>query len=112
MENIEEFNLCYWFGDTGLLDPKNPCKYHGYTSRDIKGRECLRWKTVVEERAAEIDPKSLGGEMLAYISSSNFAQAYPVIKYTLVTQALILGQPFKFYDYHKSYIPDVTNKFN
>ena len=77
-----------------------------------KGRECLRWKTVVEERAAEIDPKSLGGEMLAYISSSNFAQAYPVIKYTLVTQALILGQPFKFYDYHKSYIPDVTNKFN
>merc|ERR1719193_339380 len=75
--DVNETNLCYWFGDTGLLDVKNPCKYRGYTSRDSEGSKCLPWKNVVERHSSQYDAASKEGQMIALISSSSFATEYP-----------------------------------
>ena len=72
-----EQNLCYWYGDTGLLDDKNPCKYRGYASRTMNGKQCISWRGIMDTYGpSKYKAGSLEKKMLKMISESNFKAHY------------------------------------
>ena len=70
-------NLCYWYGDTGLLDPKNPCPYRGYVSLNADGRPCMHWKHVFDNfKATDFKAGSNERMMFNNITNSQFATLF------------------------------------
>jgi len=72
-------NLCYWYGDTGLLDDKNPCKYRGYTSRNRHAKRCIPWKKAVDlYKKSQSKFGDQEKKMLKEITTSKFAVDFKV----------------------------------